>query len=100
MKTATFKPWDPISKLSFVVSFEISWDSSTSSKVLPCGYFQLSVEKLPRQFCHPEVTTDHEKSHRKEGNLTNYFEVVIYVLGTETADDVKPETKAKIFNLK
>lgn len=99
MKSACFRPSDPISVLSFLHNFKMACDSNGIHEGAAMWLFQYFIkEPAKAPLMHRVCLTD--KDSQQKGKLTTYCQVVNYLLVTYATDDEIAKAEAGIMQFK
>lgn len=80
MKTATFKPSDLVSVLSFLENFKTTCDSNNIHKNAAVWLSQYFILELVKVASSHLVTADNQKKYHYEVSLTTFCEMAGYLL--------------------
>lgn len=72
MKTAVFKPLDPISVLSVLEKFKEACDSNSTHWYAAMCFFLYSIWDSVKAALSRRVTSDNKKNHQQEGKFVTY----------------------------
>lgn len=100
MITATFKPSNFTSLLSFSEKFKTAGGSNSIPERAAMWLFQRLIRKHANEALLHRFLADNKKSQRQEGKFTRYYQMISYLLKTCVNQDVIAADEAKIVNLK
>lgn len=100
MKTANFKPSDPISLLPFLQNFKTACNSNGIHEEAAIKLFQHFMKDPAKSALVHSVCDTKEDDPQQDGKLTTHCQVVHYLLTTYATDDLIAEAEADINNFK
>lgn len=80
MKTATFKPSDPISVLSFLNNFKTVCDNKIVHKGTAVWLFPSFIPEPAQAALSNHTLADNKQNHKQEVKRTTYCQAVVYIL--------------------
>lgn len=100
VKSAIFKPSDPLPVLSLPHNFNAACDSNGIHKGAAIWLFQHLMKDPVKAALAHGVSATNEDDPQQEGNFTTYCQVVKYLLANYPTDDFMAETEVDMANFK